>query len=436
MGIIRWLSRNLGSLLLAFILAVVVWVSAVVAANPNQTRVYPRPVTLEVIGKDSNLYMSSNLPATVSVTIEAPQSIWTQLTNNPDLVKAWIDLSGLTSGDYEVPVKVSVNANPARWQVQPKTVQVSLEPLVSKAMPVQLEVTGDLPLGYKRGTPTLSPSQVTVSGPQNLVNLVHEIHATLDISGARETRQLSVPVEARDQNGDIISGLTITPKSVSVIQPITLENSYKDVVVKVVTQGELANGYRLTNISVTPPTVTVYSAKPEIINQLPGYVETKPINIAGLSDDTEVRTDLNLPAEVSLVGVQSVLVQISVAAIEGSLTISVPVESMGLPPDLSAAISPASVDVIVSGPLPVLDAISPASFRAVVDLTGLEAGTYQLNPKMDLVPDQVSVQSFLPETVEVTISTAPTPTPMPTGQAPVSSTPTARLPTPTPTKTQ
>jgi YbbR domain-containing protein len=103
---------------------------------------------------------------------------------------------------------------------------------------------------------------------------------------------------------------------------------------------------------------------------------------------------------------------------------------------LSAAISPASVDVIVSGPLPVLDAISPASFRAVVDLTGLEAGTYQLNPKMDLVPDQVSVQSFLPETVEVTISTAPTPTPMPTGQAPVSSTPTARLPTPTPTKTQ
>jgi hypothetical protein len=65
MGIIRWLSRNLGSLLLAFILAVVVWVSAVVSANPNQTRVYPRAVNLEVIGKDSNLYMSSNLPSLI-----------------------------------------------------------------------------------------------------------------------------------------------------------------------------------------------------------------------------------------------------------------------------------------------------------------------------------------------------------------------------------
>jgi YbbR domain-containing protein len=435
MGVIRWLGRNLGSLLLAFILAVVVWVSAVVAANPNERRIYPRPITLDIIGKDSNLYLSGNMPTTVSVTIEAPQSIWTQLTNQPDLVKAWIDLTGLGAGDYNVPVKVRVDAKPVRWEVQPQNVQVTLEPLVSKTLPVQLEVTGDLPVGYKRGTPTLTPSQVTVSGPQNLVRQISEIHAALDISGARETRQVTIPLEARDQNGDAISGLTITPKSISVTQPITLENSYKDVVVKVVTQGELASGYRLTNISVTPPTVTVYSAKPEIINQLPGYVETKPINIAGLSDDTEVRTDLNLPGEVSLVGVQSVLVQISVAAIEGSLTISVPVENMGLPPNLTAAISPATVDVIVSGPLPVLDTLTTASFRAVVDLTGLEAGTYQLNPKMDLVPDQVSVQSFLPETVEVTITTAPTPTP--TGQAPPTpAPPTAHLPTLAPTKTQ
>ena len=435
MGIIRWLGRNLGTLLLALILAIVVWVSAVVAADPNEKRLYPRAVPLEVIGKDSNLSMSSDLPTTVRITIEAPQSIWTQLTNNPDLVKAWIDLSGLGAGEYTVPIKVDVKANPARWEVQPQSVQVTLEQLVSKSLPVQLEVTGDLPVGYKRGTPTLTPNQVTVSGPQNLVSQVSEIHATLDINGARETRQVTIPLEARNKNGDAVSGLTITPKSISVTQPITLENSYKDVVVKVVTQGELASGYRLTNISVSPPTVTVYSAKPELINQMPGYVETKPINVANLSDDIEVRTELNLPAEVSLVGVQSVLVQISVAAIEGSLTLSIPVESMGLPPDLTAAISPATVDVIISGPLPVLDTLTSASFRAVVDLTGLEAGTYQLNPKMDLVPDQVSVQSFLPETVEVTITTAPTPTP--TGLAPTTPTsPAAHTPTPTPTKTQ
>lgn len=435
MGIIRWLGRNLGTLLLALILAIVVWVSAVVSADPNEKRLYPRAVPLEVMGKDSNLSLSSDLPTTVRITIEAPQSIWTQLSNNPDLVKAWIDLSGLGAGEYNVPVKVDVKANPARWDVQPQSVQVTLEQLVSKTLPVQLEVTGDLPVGYKRGTPTLNPSKVTISGPQDLVGQVSEIHATLDINGARETRQVTVSLEARNKNGDVVNGLTITPKSVSVTQPITLENSYKDVVVKVVTQGELASGYRLTNISVSPPTVTVYSAKPELINQMPGYVETKPINVTNLNDDIEVRTELNLPAEVSLVGVQSVLVQISVAAIEGSLTLSIPVETMGLPPDLTAAISPATVDVIVSGPLPVLDTLTSASFRAVIDLTGLEAGTYQLNPKMDLVPDQVSVQSFLPETVEVTITTAPTPTP--TGQAPTTpASPAAHTPTPTPTTTQ
>jgi hypothetical protein len=41
----------------------------------------------------------------------------------------------------------------------------------------------------------------------------------------------------------------------------------------------------------------------------------------------------------------------------------------------------------------------------------MEQGTYQLEPTVDLVPDQVEVQSVLPQTVEVTIETAPTATP-------------------------
>jgi YbbR domain-containing protein len=87
------------------------------------------------------------------------------------------------------------------------------------------------------------------------------------------------------------------------------------------------------------------------------------------------------------------------------------VEATGLPPELHASISPAIVDLIVSGPLPVLDTLTSQSFRAVVDLSGMEQGTYQLEPTVDLVPDQVEVQSVLPQTVEVTIETAPTATP-------------------------
>ena len=296
-------------------------------------------------------------------------------------------------------------------QIDPETVQVTLDSLISRKFPVELVVNGDPPLGYRKGIPTVSPEQVIVSGPETQVVKVAHVRTTLDISGQRETKEITLPVEAVSETGDVIDNVTINPKTVKVTMPISLEGGYKNVVVKVVTQGQVPAGYRLTNISVTPPNVTIFSADPVLVNNIPGYVETKPLSLNGLKEDTDFRLGLNLPNGVTLVGEQSVLVQVGVAPIEGSLTVNLPVETLGLPPNLAALISPATVDVIVTGPLPVLDTLTADSFRVLVDLTGLEQGVYQIKPVIDLAPDQVSIVSILPETVEVTIEPAPTATP-------------------------
>lgn len=408
---LRWLGRNLGTLLLAFVLAIVVWVSATVTADPNVERTY-RAVTIEVTGLASNMTVVGEIPGQARLTLDAPQSIWDELNNNPGLVNVWIDLSGLGPGTHDVPVQRKIDISPVRvTQMDPETVSVTLEQIISRDQSVDLIVSGDPAQGYRKGTPTIDPQTVTISGPESVISKVTDVRAALDISGANETIDTIIPAQAVDSNGDPVENVTVTPRLIDVTQPINLIGGYKSVVVKPVTEGQPANGYRLTNISVTPPTVLIFSANPRYVNAVPGYVETKPVDLTGLQDDTEVRLELNLPPEVSLVEQQSVLVQIGIAAIEGSMTINVPVEATGLPPELHALISPAIVDLIVSGPLPVLDTLNSQSFRAVVDLSGLEQGTYQLEPTVDLVPDQVEVQSMLPQTVEVTIETAPTATP-------------------------
>ena len=187
----------------------------------------------------------------------------------------------------------------------------------------------------------------------------------------------------------------------------------KNLAVKVVTSGQVASGYRLTNLTVTPPNVTVFSDDLSLINSLPGYVETLPVDLNNLTDDIEINAGLTLPQGIVLVSEPSVLVQIGVAAIEGSMTLTLPVETLGLNPTLAASISPPTVDVIIQGPLPILETLTPASFRVVVDLTGLAAGLHQVTPVVDLVPDQVTVQAILPKTVEVTIFPAPSSTPTP-----------------------
>jgi YbbR domain-containing protein len=107
-----------------------------------------------------------------------------------------------------------------------------------------------------------------------------------------------------------------------------------------------------------------------------------------------------------------VLVQVGIAPIEGSLIISYrPVETVGLAEGLSAHLSPQTVDVILSGPLPVLDSLLSSDVTIQLDLTGLAAGTYQLTPTVTIAKSGIIVESILPGTVEVIITSAATATP-------------------------
>jgi YbbR domain-containing protein len=414
LALLRWLAKNFATLLLAFMLAVVVWVTAVLTQDPNEETTF-RPVTLEWIGQGADLLLVSDVPTQARLTLRAPQSVWTLLNNEPSRVKAWADLAGLGPGEHVVPVKVLVDANPIRLiKVDPAEVRLTLEKLVSKDLTIQLAVSGDLPLGYKKGSPQIEPIEVTVSGPESAVQQVVQVRASLDITGMIESFHRSIVLEALDENENPVSNVTITPKTANISQPISLLGGFKNVVVRVVTKGQVANGYRLTNILVSPPTVTLFSDNPQLVDEIPGYVDTLPVDLSNLSDDIEINVGLNLPDGITLVREPSVLVQVSVAAIEGSLTLSLPVEVIGLSPGLTVSISPAVVDGIVAGPLNILDQLSASSFRVVLDLTGLPPGVYQRSPVVDLYPDQVRIQTTLPETLEVTIEEEPTPTPNPT----------------------
>jgi YbbR domain-containing protein len=235
-------------------------------------------------------------------------------------------------------------------------------------------------------------------------------------------------------NGDLVTGVQVMPNTIGVTQPITLLGGFRNVVVRVATIGQVAAGYRLTNISVSPPNVVVSSPDPALVESLPGFVETDPLDLTGLEDDVEVRLPLNLPPGVSVVGEQTVLVQVNIAAIESSLSITLPVEVVGLGTGQSAQVSPDTVDIIFSGPVLALDRLTPADVSVVVDVTGLELGVHSLQPQISVLNADIRVESILPETVEVTIIVGEFDTPTPTVTPPGFGTPAEAItPTETPT---
>lgn len=410
---LRWIVQNHRTFLWAFALAIAVWISAVTSADPDETRTLPAPVPVEIIGQASNLVLNSDIPNEVEVTLRAPQSVWSLIEADPTIVRVILDLSGLSSGEHSADLQIQVNARPVQIvSVSPHNLKFTLEPLTTKSLAVDISISGESAVGYQVGDANLEPVEVVVAGAESQVQKVMRARVSIDLNGIRENFDQILDVEILDDKGQEVEGVTVSPDSIQVTLPVSQQGGYRDVAVKVTIIGRVASGYRLTDLSVFPPVVTVYSTDPQLVSNLPGIVETQPLDLQNAQDNINTRLSLNLPPGVSIIGEQTVLVQAGVSPIEGSVTLAGEIiEIVGLESGLTAQVSPISVDVILSGPLPLLDTLTRQSVRATVDLTGLSAGTYQITPKVEILISDIIVESILPNAVEVVISPITTPTP-------------------------
>ena len=408
--------KTLPTLLTAFLLALVLWIYAVTSTDPTESGTFGTPIPIEIIGQDPALIRMGELPTTLTLKLSAPRSIWGDLNNQPSLIRAIVDLSGMEAGTHVLPVQVQIGARPAQIEsYTPATVEITLENLMTRTLPVNLAIQGEPAVGYQAETPALSNDSVTITGPEALVNQVDQVQAVLDVNLLQQSIVRTIPLKAVDATQSPVTGITLSPSEITVTQEITQRFGYRSVVVNVVVSGQVAQGYRLTNISVFPPAVTVFSADPSIVDSLPGYVQTEALDLTNATDDLDMFLDLSLPDGLSVVGGQeTVLVRVGIAAIESSAAYSnMTVEVVGLSSTLKATIAPEQVTVIVAGPLPMLDQLTIDGIRVMVDVTGLTAGTYQLTPNVEIAIQNLRVESILPETVEVVISSALSPTPTP-----------------------
>lgn len=410
---IGWFRQYWRTLLWALLLSVAVWIAAVTAADPDDQRVYGKPVIIEIVGQDPGLVIVGEIPSQVELTLRAPRSVWDRLEGQEQPIRAVVDLSGMSAGEHAVQVQVQVSEGPARVvSVSPTRFTVTLEPLASRVFTVGLTLNGQPATGYQSGEAVIEPLEILVSGAESLVGQVARARVIVNLTGTRESIQQEMDVQLYDVDNQIITGLSVNPSGVTVNIPVSQQGGYRDVAVKVLVQGQVANGYLLTDLSVFPPIVTVYSTDPGLVNALPGIVETQPLELHGASEDISTRLALNLPAGVSVVGEQSVQVDVGISPIQSNLTLSkIKIEVVGLAEGMSVQISPAEVDVILSGPAPLLDSLLLQDIRVIVDVTELAPGVYQLTPRVEILVADILVESVLPNTVEVTITPALTPTP-------------------------
>ena len=401
---------TLALLVMSIILSLATWAFVSQETNPiREVRVDNIP--LEVSGTPPQTVLQSEPPQRVSAVVKAPNAIIDSLGTAS--FQAQISLAGLTPGLQRVPITVDSSVRPVQIvSVDPANIDVQLAEVITRTMEIQIaedSMALSSPALELSSTPVITPSQVVVSGAAPEVESVDSALIELpevDVPGAVQRMQVVTLV---DEEGLEVEELEVEPERVLLGYTVVQRANARDVGVQVLTEGTVPEGYRLARLVAEPSRVTVLGSEVQLA-EVGTALETLSVDLSQALDDITIQIPLNLPPGVEAVDAQgetvrSALVTVDVEARSGNRVVTRAVEVEG-DPGFTLQLDPREVEILVSGPLPLLNEIEaqPRLLRVIIEatqLTGLQAGeSITVSPTV-IAPDDLRTR-LTPAQIELT----------------------------------
>ena len=382
-------------------LAISVLAFVAVAENGQQAEAtYRAPVERPADVPDG--YVVRGTLGEVAIKLSGPRAQVAKIAQSdlhpvPDLAQA-----DLARNDVQhVAVRVPLPDPAVTAQVDPPTVALRIEKIVSRSLPVQVRFANDPPPGFQPGSPALSIPEVRISGPQSLVANVTGVFVTLRFGDTPVDVSTSADAVAVDAAGNMVEGVQSDPPTVQVNVPVLSTTSTRTVPVLWSLKGQVAPGYWISRITTDPIAVQLQGLPDKVAAV--DRIDTVAIDVSGLTANKSFRVPLVLPDGVSLLQPTDATVGVTVIALSGTRPFPVvAVQVTGVAPNLVADAEPATVSVVVAGPSATLATLGADAVTASVDATGKGLGTFSADVVLRL-PAGVTALSLQPIRVTVTM---------------------------------
>ena len=400
------LVRNVWLKLLSLLLAILLW-NYVITSNTSITRSktitgltgYVTGQTTLNANRLALLEDPSEALSAISVTLDAPQAYYARLSG--DNVQVSLDLSSVrTAGTQEVPLRATSSYGRVT-EIVPESLTLTFEALDSRSVPVNSVLSGDMQENYWYNITRINPANLTVSGAASVVRNIGSATAYMDITGHDSPFTQAQPYVLLDTAGEEISAemLNLSSSSVSVSVDIypTKDIPVSTELANVVT-GQPEEGYVVQSVTMQPETVTV-AADEELLEGM-NELMIQPVSVDGMSQSFTVRAAVTPLSGVRNLSSEQVYVNVTIseASISGRID-DVSVLMAGKGEGLSVEYD--SMSVFVTGPRSVVEQLQNDGVFVSLDLTGLGAGTYEIEPVFDT--ERFPNITFQPEHEKMTV---------------------------------
>ena len=195
------LTENLLLKILAFVFALVLWFFVM----GEQTLEKAYPVPLELRNVPEGLVVTSEIPSLIDVRISGPRTVLINLS--PAELNIGVDLKGLSPGVTtfkRLEERLRLPRSLRITRLSPSVIDVRLERIQEKDVPVRPVFSGTLPEGLVVEKIEVRPRQVTVSGAGSELKNISDVETEpIEVNEVRESFLLEVPLNFAGKNSSL-----------------------------------------------------------------------------------------------------------------------------------------------------------------------------------------------------------------------------------------
>ena len=290
---INFIKRDWLTKLAMVVLSLILWLSVGIMQSKSGT--FPGAIEIEARNTPTGTVAILS-EQYAEVEINANSTTWQDL--QPDDMDLYVDLSDYNIGTYELEIQANSHIGQATiTSINPKKIFVTIEPIITKELPVNLEIEGLPGNDYVVDSYIIEPDTITVIAPENYISDIKQVTAQLKLNGETSSFTRDITVTIPSMRSDLLQSITISPSKVEVAVTISTEGESKTVGINPVVSGQPENGYYVSAITTTPATLNITG--PASILSTINSVSTETVDISNLTDNQTYSVPIVLPDNVS-----------------------------------------------------------------------------------------------------------------------------------------
>ena len=384
-----------------------IWLYVAYIENPDVSKEV-KGIKIEYINEDyvtdRELVITNRSTDTVKIEFTGKRSTVTQLDNQN--VTVTVDLSEITDKGtwqltYDPNLPMEVSENSVTMSGTPTIITLTVDEQEQKEVSVK-GTYGSVADGYLADTMEISPSTITVYGPQEIVSKIDHAWVNVPRDNISKTVDEELSFTLMDAEGhEVVSDmLTFSQDTVSVhIQVDMMKELPLDVNLTPSAGADETN----TTLTITPATITI-SGDAEILGDI-NKITLGTIDLGSFLTATTETFQILLPdGTKNLTGLTTATVAVSISGLDSTHVNATNIETTNVAQGLTAEILTSTLDILLRGTQEEIDQITENNISVVADLSEYSTGVFSVVAKVYINGDFDSIGAIGEYKITVTIS--------------------------------